>query len=120
MICVAVTYVIQPGHDEDAVGLFRKLTEATRAEPGCRMYLAHRSTTDPRRLPTPDDRLPTPDYRLPTIWAPSAGRVANVLASRPVRFAYPRRTWSMKSSTSAAATSATAHPPNPAPVSLAP
>jgi quinol monooxygenase YgiN len=50
MICVAVTYVIQPGHDEEAVGLFRKLSEATRAEPGCRMYLAHRSKSDPRRF----------------------------------------------------------------------
>jgi quinol monooxygenase YgiN len=50
MICVAVTYVIKAGHEEEAVGLFHKLTEATRAEPGCRMYLAHRSTSDPRRF----------------------------------------------------------------------
>jgi quinol monooxygenase YgiN len=50
MICVAVTYVIKTDHEEEAVGLFRKLTEATRAEPGCRMYLAHRSTSDPRRF----------------------------------------------------------------------
>ena len=50
MICVAVTYVIKPGHEDEAVALFRKLTEHTRAEPGCRMYLAHRSTTDPRRF----------------------------------------------------------------------
>ena len=50
MICAAVTYVIKAGHEEEAVGLFRKLTEATRAEPGCRMYLAHRSTSDPRRF----------------------------------------------------------------------
>jgi quinol monooxygenase YgiN len=50
MICVAVTYVIRPGHEEEAAGLFAKLTAATRAEPGCRMYLAHRSTTDPRKF----------------------------------------------------------------------
>jgi quinol monooxygenase YgiN len=50
MICVAVTYVIKTDHEEEAVGLFRKLTEATRAEPGCRMYLAHRSTSDSRRF----------------------------------------------------------------------
>jgi quinol monooxygenase YgiN len=50
MICVAVTYVIKPGHEDEAVGLIAKLTERTRAEPGCRMYLAHRSTTDPRRF----------------------------------------------------------------------
>jgi quinol monooxygenase YgiN len=50
MICVAVTYVVKPGHEAEAVDLFRKLTEQTRAEPGCRMYQAHRSTADPRRF----------------------------------------------------------------------
>ena len=50
MICVAVTYVIKPGHEDEAVGLFRAITGPTRAEPGCRMYLAHRSTSDPRRF----------------------------------------------------------------------
>jgi quinol monooxygenase YgiN len=50
MICVAVTYVIKPGHEEEAVALFAKLTVPTRQEPGCRMYLAHRSLTDPRRF----------------------------------------------------------------------
>jgi quinol monooxygenase YgiN len=50
MICVAVTYVIQTGHEEEAVALFRKLAPATRAEPGCRMYLVHRSTTNPRQF----------------------------------------------------------------------
>ncbi len=50
MICVAVTYVIKEGHEAEAIELFERLTEATRAESGCRMYLAHRSTTDPRRF----------------------------------------------------------------------
>ena len=50
MICVAVTYVVKPGLEEEAVALFARLTEATRAEPGCRMYLAHRSTADPRQV----------------------------------------------------------------------
>jgi quinol monooxygenase YgiN len=50
MICIAVTYVIKPGHEQEAVDLFQKLTGPTRAERGCRMYLAHRSTTDPRRF----------------------------------------------------------------------
>jgi len=48
MICVAVTYVIKAGFEDEAMALFGKLTGPTRAEPGCRMYLAHRSTTDPR------------------------------------------------------------------------
>ena len=50
MICVAVTYVIKPGHEREAVELFGKLTEATRAEPGCRMYQVHRSRQEPRRF----------------------------------------------------------------------
>jgi quinol monooxygenase YgiN len=50
MICVAVTYVIKPGQEERAVELFARLAERTRTEPGCRMYLAHRSTSDPRRF----------------------------------------------------------------------
>jgi quinol monooxygenase YgiN len=50
MICVAVTYIIKPGHESEAVELFRALTTPTRSEPGCRMYLAHRSTADPRKF----------------------------------------------------------------------
>ena len=50
MICVAVTYLIKAGHEDEAVALFAKLTGPTREEPGCRMYIAHRSTTDPRKF----------------------------------------------------------------------
>jgi quinol monooxygenase YgiN len=50
MICVAVTYVIKPGLEEEAIPLFRNLTAATRAEPGCRAYQVHRSKSDPRRF----------------------------------------------------------------------
>ena len=50
MICLAVTYVLKPGTEDEAVRLFGLLTPATRAEPGCRMYLAHRSADDPRRF----------------------------------------------------------------------
>lgn len=50
MICVAVTYVIKSGHESEAVELFGRLTGPTRAEPGCRMYLVHRSTTEPRKF----------------------------------------------------------------------
>ena len=50
MICVAVTYIIKDGQEGRAVELFRELTGPTREEPGCRMYLVHRSTTDPRKF----------------------------------------------------------------------
>jgi quinol monooxygenase YgiN len=42
--------VIKSGHEDEAVELFRKLTGPTRAEPACRMYIVHRSTSDPRRF----------------------------------------------------------------------
>ena len=48
MICLAVTYVMKPGTEEEAVERLRLLTQSTRLEPGCRFYQAHRSTTDPR------------------------------------------------------------------------
>ena len=50
MICVAVTYVIKPGHEDEAVEHFHALMAPTRLEPGCRFYLAHRSPTDPRKF----------------------------------------------------------------------
>ena len=50
MICLAVTFVVKPGHEDEAIALFAKLTQHSVAEPGCRMYLAHRSTTDPSRF----------------------------------------------------------------------
>lgn len=50
MICLAVTYVIRPGHEAHAAALFATLTAATRTEPGNLMYIAHRSTTEPRRF----------------------------------------------------------------------
>lgn len=50
MLCVAVTYLIQAGHEDAVAEHFRQLTGPTRAEPGCRFYLVHRSLTDPRRF----------------------------------------------------------------------
>jgi quinol monooxygenase YgiN len=50
MICVAVTYVVQPGHEDEAVQFLALMTAHTRREPGNLMYLAHRSLNDPRRF----------------------------------------------------------------------
>jgi (4S)-4-hydroxy-5-phosphonooxypentane-2,3-dione isomerase len=50
MICVAVTYVIQPGHEEEAIELFATLTQQTHAEPLNLYYLVHRSLTEPCRF----------------------------------------------------------------------
>lgn len=50
MVCLAVTFVVKEGHEEEAVRFFRLLTEHTRREPGNIMYLAHRAATEPRRF----------------------------------------------------------------------
>jgi len=50
MICLAVSYVIKAGHEEEAVEHFRALMGPTRQEPGCRFYLAHRSPSNPRKF----------------------------------------------------------------------
>jgi quinol monooxygenase YgiN len=50
MICVAVTYVIKPGHEDEALAHFRALVPPTRSEPGCHMYLVHRSPSEPRKF----------------------------------------------------------------------
>ena len=49
MICLAVTYVIKPGHEDEAVERLAP-DPATRLEPGCRLYQAHQSTTEPRKF----------------------------------------------------------------------
>jgi quinol monooxygenase YgiN len=50
MVCLAVTYVVLPNREAEAKELFGKLTKVTRAEPGCRMYQAHQSLSEPRRF----------------------------------------------------------------------
>ena len=50
MICLAVTYVVLPNREEEAIDLFDRLTEASRQEPGCRMYQVHQSGKEPRRF----------------------------------------------------------------------
>lgn len=86
MICVAVTYVIKPGHEDEAIALFRKLTGATRAEPGCRMYQAHRSTSDPRRFflyEQYDDQAALDAHRVaPHFTQYAAGGLFQILESR--------------------------------------
>lgn len=50
MLCVTVTYIIQPGHEGEAAEFFHKMVEPTRAEPGNIMYIAHRSTSEPHKF----------------------------------------------------------------------
>ena len=50
MIALAVTYTFAPGKEDEAVGHFRQLIPASRAEPGCRMYVVHRGKDDPAKF----------------------------------------------------------------------
>jgi quinol monooxygenase YgiN len=50
MICVAVTYVILPNREEEAIDLFASMAGASLQESGCRMYQVHRSREEPRRF----------------------------------------------------------------------
>ncbi len=50
MVCLAVTYLVLPNREGEAMDLFRKLSLVTRKEPGCRMFQAHQSMAEPRRF----------------------------------------------------------------------
>jgi quinol monooxygenase YgiN len=50
MVCLSVTYVVLPNREAEAKELYRKLTQAARKEPGCRMFQAHQSLADSRRF----------------------------------------------------------------------
>ena len=50
MVVLAVTWMAKVGHEADVVGVFSKLTEESRKEPGCLMYVVHRHKTEPRRF----------------------------------------------------------------------
>lgn len=50
MICVAVTYIVKPGHEGEAIDIFTTMTQHTQAEPGNILYIVHRSNSDPRHF----------------------------------------------------------------------
>jgi quinol monooxygenase YgiN len=50
MLCLAVTYRIQEGHEEEVAALLRQMVEPTRAEPGNLLYLVHRSPGEAGRF----------------------------------------------------------------------
>lgn len=50
MVVLAVTWMAKMGHEKEVVSVFTKLTEESRKEPGCIMYLVHQHKTDSRRF----------------------------------------------------------------------
>ena len=47
MFCLGVTYTFPAGKEEEAAGYLRELIQASRKEPGCRLYVVHRDKEDP-------------------------------------------------------------------------
>ncbi|HEY6181576.1 MAG TPA: putative quinol monooxygenase [Terriglobales bacterium] len=50
MVVLVVSWMAKPGHEKEVVSVFTKLTEESRKEPGCIMYLVHQHKTDARRF----------------------------------------------------------------------
>ena len=50
MYVVNAQLLVRQGHEEEVAEAMRAMVPASRAEPGCRMYVAHRSLDDPRRF----------------------------------------------------------------------
>jgi (4S)-4-hydroxy-5-phosphonooxypentane-2,3-dione isomerase len=50
MVVLAVTWTAKAGKEAEVAGLFSKLTEESRKEPGCLMFQVHRHRTEPRRF----------------------------------------------------------------------
>ena len=50
MLVLAVTWMANPGHENEVAIIFSKLQAASRQEPGCLSYTVHRHVDDPRRF----------------------------------------------------------------------
>jgi len=50
MVVLAVTWMAKAGREAEVASLFSKLTDESRKEQGCRMYVVHRHRTEPRRF----------------------------------------------------------------------
>jgi (4S)-4-hydroxy-5-phosphonooxypentane-2,3-dione isomerase len=50
MVVLAVTWMAKQGREGEVASTFARLSEESRKEPGCIMFVAHRHKTDPRRF----------------------------------------------------------------------
>ncbi len=50
MLALAVTWMANPGHENEVAEIFTNLQAASRQEPGCLMYIVHRHKDDPRHF----------------------------------------------------------------------
>lgn len=50
MVVLAVTWMAKTGKEAETTAIFQRLTQASRGEPGCVMYVVHQHKTDPRKF----------------------------------------------------------------------
>jgi quinol monooxygenase YgiN len=50
MVVLLVQFTVTAGSEQQAHTSIKQMTEHTRREPGCRMYLGHQSAESPRRF----------------------------------------------------------------------
>jgi quinol monooxygenase YgiN len=50
MVVLAVTWMAKVNREAEVAGIFSKLTDESRKEPGCIMYVVHLHKTEPRRF----------------------------------------------------------------------
>ena len=50
MVVLVVSWMAKAGREKDVVSVFTKLSEESRKETGCVMYLVHQHKTEPRRF----------------------------------------------------------------------
>ena len=50
MIVLLVTFTVERGHEERALGFIREMQQHTRKEPGCVKYTGHQSNENPRKF----------------------------------------------------------------------
>ncbi len=50
MLVLGVTWMANPGHENEVAEIFNKLQTASRQEPGCLMYMVHRHKDDQRHF----------------------------------------------------------------------
>jgi quinol monooxygenase YgiN len=50
MVVLVVTWMAKVGREAEVAGVFSKLTEESRKEPGCIIYQVHRHKTESRRF----------------------------------------------------------------------
>ena len=93
MFCLAVTYVIQSGKEEEAADHLRVLMRESAKEPGCKQYVGHRAKDDPRTFFIYEQYVDEAAYwkhrEMPHFIEHGAGGLMKLARSRSPLFCFP-------------------------------